>query len=123
MIRARVTQETRDAASKCLNRNNGDPDDRADKIQPFEGMVKVTITGASDEELVLAQNDSVIEMPKITIYFLLFRASKFDKVKRWFWIHSIKINVDKYKSYFFLNVQIMHKYSCSMYTADMLRLA
>lgn len=52
---AGVTQETRDAASKCLNRNNGDPDDRADKIQLFEGMVKVTVTGASNA-LVLAQN-------------------------------------------------------------------
>jgi len=44
MTRAGVTQETCDAASKCLNRNNGDPDDRADKIQLFEGMVRVTIT-------------------------------------------------------------------------------
>lgn len=48
MTRAGVTQETCDAASKCLNRNNSDPDDRADKIQPFEGMVKVTVTSASD---------------------------------------------------------------------------
>lgn len=46
--RAGVTQETCDAASKCLNRNNSDPDDRADKIQPFEGMVKVTVTSAGD---------------------------------------------------------------------------
>jgi len=44
MTRAGMTQETCDAASKCLNRNNGDPDDQADKIQLFEGMVKVTIT-------------------------------------------------------------------------------
>lgn len=45
---AGMTQETCDAASKCLNRNNGDPDDRGDKIQPLEGMSKVDITGASE---------------------------------------------------------------------------
>lgn len=41
MTRTAMTQETCDAASKCLNRNNGDPDDRADKIQTLEGMAKV----------------------------------------------------------------------------------
>lgn len=38
-----VTQETHDAASKCLTRSNGDPDDRADKIQAFEGMAKAEV--------------------------------------------------------------------------------
>jgi len=71
MTRAEVTQETCDAASKCLNRNNGDPDDRTDKIQLFEGIVKVTVTGASDA-FVLAQNRIIERLLMISLakYYL-----------------------------------------------------
>lgn len=43
MTRAAMTQETCDAASKCLNGNNGDPDDRTDKMQTLEGMVEANV--------------------------------------------------------------------------------
>lgn len=75
MTRAAMTQETCDAASKCLNRNNGDPDDRADKIQTFEGMAKVNVIGA----LLLAQDRAALYNAKnvnITFFRYIPRTTK-----------------------------------------------